>query len=104
MSEYDSDAYLAERPRLLVLIREQGDVSNALIVLVWWTLSEELQDEALEVDVRIHDWCQEEVVDIQDVRYWRCEVAGVQFDVELSEHLHDVMLLEVVKRRHLLWW
>ena len=43
------------------------DVGNSLIILMWRTLPEVLQDEALEVDIRIHNWVGKEVVDVQDV-------------------------------------
>ena len=52
---------------VLNVIRAQNNVDSALIVLMWWTLPEVLQDDALEVDVRSHDWCREEVVHVQDV-------------------------------------
>ena len=41
--------------KMSVFILAQDDVGNPLVSLMWWTLSEKLHDEPLDVDVRIHD-------------------------------------------------
>ena len=52
--------------RMSVLIMAQDDLGNPLVILMWWTLAEVLQDEPLLVDVRIHSRARKEVVDVQD--------------------------------------